>query len=74
MAATYTYRREGEGRELVYPGLRRREAYSLIGEHIYYNGLASKRDAQTFAATVALATPATFGPYTFTVTRDKAAR
>lgn len=71
---TYTYHREGGAKVLHYEGLRKREAFQLVSEHIYYNGLATKSDAQRFSASMKDGEPATLGPYTFTVTAERKVR
>lgn len=69
---TYTYLRTGNGHvHGPYNGMTKRQALQLVGETLCDNGYAVKADAQRFAATVKLdGTPATFGPYTFTLTKD----
>lgn len=73
MVTTYTYRREGNGHvHGPYAGKTKRQALQIVGQSIYDNGYATKADAQRFAVTVPLdGTPAVFGPYTFTVTKER---
>ena len=68
---TYTYLRTNNGyTHDPYGGLSKRQALQLVGMTLHDNG-TPKADAQRFAATVELdGTPATFGPYTYTLTRD----
>lgn len=71
-ANNFTYHREGGelGKVLHHEGLTRRQALQLVGEHIFYNGLASKADAQRFTAKMVIGEAAEFGPYTFTVGKE----
>ena len=53
--------------ELEYPT--KRAAFTGIGYNIVDNGHGTKAEAQQFAAAIKLGTPATFGPYTFTLAK-----
>jgi hypothetical protein len=70
VANQYTYRRDSNGRTHgPYDGLTKRQAYQLVGQSLCDNGLASKADAQRFAATIPSdGTPTIYGPYTFVIT------
>lgn len=62
--------REGNGRTLAYDFETKRRALQWVGQTLYDNNLATKADAQRFAATVTLdGTPASYGPYTFTLSK-----
>lgn len=67
---TYHYLRTGSREHSVH-GLTERQARQMIGYAIHDNGYGSKTEVQRFAASVTTdGTPATFGPYTFTLTEE----
>lgn len=68
--ASYRLERDGNGRNLVHEGLTKQLAYQLIGQSIYDNGYADKREAQMFASTVRIGSRVQFGPYVFTLTEE----
>lgn len=77
MPSIYRYRRENSDGRIYAPDhnfATRRAALQMIGHNIVDNGHGVKRDAQTFTATIVDDVAATFGPYTFTLTKVKVAK
>jgi len=63
------HRKSTTGLEHVWEFDTKRAAFTQMGYSIVDNGYGTKAEAQRFAATVVLGTPATFGPFTFTVAK-----
>lgn len=74
MATKKTYRYLSTGNNHThgpYGGLTKRQALQIVGQSLYDTGLATKSEAQRFAATVPTdGTPAVYGPYTFIITTN----
>lgn len=70
MTFTLTRTSANNPEPLVFEFPTKRAALTIMGYGIVDNGYGTKAEAQRFAATVILGTPATFGPLTFTLTKN----
>ncbi len=67
---TFQVNRIGNGRNITVTCATRRSALQWIGQTICDNGFGMKADVQRFSAKVLDGKAATFGPYTFTLTKS----